>query len=174
MTYIVTALVSEAQPIIEFLNLSKRDDQKFQIFSNEKYTLIISGIGKINSAIATTYLTPNNDDTMINLGMCGATYHNIGALFQIKKIIDKSSQKVIHINQNGQTITCVDIPQNSPNKFKNTLVDMESYGFYQAANRFVKKENIQIYKIVSDKISDTILTPKEVHDLIYPHLKSLF
>ncbi len=178
MTYIVTALQSEAQPIIDFLNLSKKDTQKFHIFINDNFTLIISGMGKINSAIATTHLNLNSDDQIINIGICGATDHNVSTLFQIKKIIDKSSNKVIHlqnkIHLNPATITCCDTPQNDPKKFKNTLIDMESFGFYQAANKFVKKENISIYKIVSDKISDTILSPKEVHNLIYPHLKSLF
>jgi nucleoside phosphorylase len=172
MTYIVTALQSEAQPIIEFLNLSKKEDKNFPIFTNQNTTLIVSGIGKINSAIAVTYMNPLNK--IINIGICGSPSHKIGDIYSIKKIIDKSSQKVIHLNQNGETLTCVDMPQNNPNKFKNTLVDMESFGFLQAARKFVNKENILLYKIVSDKISDTILTPKEVHDLIYPHLKSLF
>lgn len=172
MTYIVTALKSEAQPIIDFLNLTKKEDKNFPIFTNQDITLIISGMGKINSAIAVTYLAP--EEKILNIGICGSTSHKLGELFQIKKIIDKSSQKVVHLNQNGETITCVDTPQNNPNQFKNTLVDMESFGFYQASRKFVKKENILLYKIVSDKISNTILTPKEVHDLIYPHIKKIF
>ncbi len=164
--------MSEAQPIIEFLNLTKKEDKNFQIFSNHDTTLIISGMGKINSAIAVTYIKPNNK--IINIGICGSSSHKIGELYKIKKIIDKSNQKVIHINKDGETLTCVDTPQNNPNEFKNTLVDMESFGFYQAARKFVKKEDIELYKIVSDNISDTILTTKEVHDLITPHLKKLF
>lgn len=178
MTYIVTALKSEALPIIDFFNLLKNDDLKFKIFVNDKITIIISGIGKINSAIATTYLSPQPNDKIINIGICGGTNHKIGEIFQIKKIIDKSSNKVVHIkniaNLNATTITCCDLPQNDPKKFKNTLIDMESFGFYEASCKFVEKENIQLIKIVSDKISDTILTPKEVHNLIYPHLKSIF
>jgi nucleoside phosphorylase len=172
MTYIVTALKSEAQPIIEFLNLIKKENKNFPIFINQDTTLIISGMGKINSAIAATYIKPANK--IINIGICGSNSKKIGNLYKIKKIIDKSSQKVIHINKDGETLTCVDFPQNNPNEFKNTLVDMESFGFYQASCKFVEKENILIYKIVSDKISDTILTPKEVYNLITPHLKSIF
>ena len=172
MTYIVTALISEAQPIIEFLNLTKKEDKNFPIFTNHNTTLIVSGMGKINSAIAVTYIKPTNK--IINVGICGSSAHEIGNLYKIKKIIDKSSQKVVHLNQNGETLTCVDTPQNNPNLFKSTLIDMESFGFYQAARKFIDKENILIYKIVSDTISDTILTPKEVHDLITPQLKKLF
>ncbi len=172
MTYIVTALISEAQPIIEFLNLTKKEDKNFPIFTNHNTMLIVSGIGKINSAIAVTYIKPTNK--IINIGICGSSTHEIGNLYKIKKIIDKNSQKVVHLNPNGETLTCVDTPQNNPSLFKNTLVDMESFGFFQAARKFVDKENILLYKIVSDKISDTILTPKEVHDLITPHLRKLF
>lgn len=172
MRYIVTALQSEAQPIIDYLNLRRKEDKNFPIFTNLDTTLIVSGMGKINSAIAVTYIKPIHK--IINIGICGSGSHRIGNLYKIKKIIDKSNQKVIHINNNGEPLTCVDTPQNSPNLFKNSLVDMESFGFYQAARKFVEKENILIYKIVSDNISDTILTPKEVHDLITPHLKQLF
>jgi len=173
MRYIVTALKSEAKPIIEFLKLQKIDDKKFQIFSNEDTTLIISNIGKINSAIATTYLNPTSEDNIINIGICGATDKKVSTLHKIKKIIDKSSQKVIHLKDNGESLTCVDTPQNSPNDFKNQLIDMESFGFYLSAKKFVNKENIQIFKIVSDKISDTILTPQEVEKLIKPHLEDM-
>ena len=166
MRCIVTALQSEADPIIEFLNLTKTEKN---IYSNHDTTLIVSGMGKINSAIAVTKLRPTGE--IINIGICGSSHHDIGTLHKIKKIIDRCSQKVIHISNNGETITCVDTAQNNPNEFKNTLVDMESFGFYTAAKKFTKNENIELYKIVSDKISDTVLTPKEVHELIYPHLK---
>ena len=168
MRYIVTALQSEANPIIEFLNLTKVENN---IYSNHESKLIISGIGKINSAIAVTQLKPTGK--IINIGICGSTISEVGRLHTIKKIIDKSSQKVVHVKDEGETLTCVDKPQNNPNEFKNTLIDMESFGFYTASKKFVAKENIELYKIVSDKISDTILTPKEVHALIYPHLEKL-
>jgi nucleoside phosphorylase len=173
MRYIVTALISEAKPIIDFLKLQKIDDKKFPIFSNKETTLIISGMGKVNSAIATTYLSLKSSDTIINIGICGATNHKIGSLHKIKKIIDKNSQKVIHVSKEGESLICVETPQNNPNDFKNTLVDMESFGFFQAAKKFVNKENISIFKIVSDKISDTILTPQEVEKLIKPNLESI-
>ena len=172
MTYIVTALKSEAKPIIEFLNLTQKEDKNFPIFTNQDTTLIVSGMGKINSAIAVTYMKPTKK--IINIGICGSYFHKIGTLCKIKKIIDKSSEKVIHINKEGETLICVDTPQKNQNEFKNRLVDMESFGFYQASQKFVKKEHIELYKIVSDNISDTILTPKEVYNLITPHLKRVF
>ncbi len=177
MRYIVIALKSEAEPIIDFFHLKKIDDKKFQIFKNEKITLIISGIGKIESAIATTYLSPKPDCILINIGICGSPKHKKGELFQIKKIIDKSSAKVVHLKSknifNTQSITCCDTSQNDKVNFKNTLVDMESFGFYKSAKKFVKDENIYLIKVVSDNISDNILTKNEVYELIFIHLKSI-
>ena len=178
MTYIVTALKSEARPIIDFFNLTRDDDEIFEIYTNDNISLIISGLGDINSAIATTYIS--HDDRILNIGICGSTYqnHNIGEIYQIDKIIDFASTKVLHHkNQknyfNKAAITCCKTPQNDPKKFKNTLIDMESFGFFTAAKKFTKSENIVLFKVISDTISDTILTPKEVYKLIFPHLQSI-
>lgn len=47
MIYIITTLFIEAKPIIEKYKLKKdKTSQKFQIFSNEKIKLIISGVGR--------------------------------------------------------------------------------------------------------------------------------
>lgn len=182
MRYIVTALYSEAKPLIDFFNLIKHDDPYFPIFQNNQIILIVSGIGKINAAIATTYLLANrktNPKLVLNLGICGSSYatHQIGELFEIKKIIDQSSSKVIHLTDKNlfqtATLACFDTPQNDPSKLQNRLIDMESFGFYQSSKKFLKSDAIHLIKVVSDKISDTILSPNEVYDLISVHLPTL-
>lgn len=51
-----------AKPIIEKYKLRKYGhSEKFPIYKNENITVIISGVGKVNSAIATTYLLSNHD-----------------------------------------------------------------------------------------------------------------
>jgi nucleoside phosphorylase len=174
MHFIITALKNEAQPIIDHYRLKKVDDAKFLIFQNQDITLIISGIGKINSSIATTYLLNQNtikqNDHITNIGLCGSTKHNIGNAIYINKIIDKSSNKVFHLNREGESITCYDTPQTSSKK---ESVDMESYGFYQASKKFMDIKYIKIIKVVSDKIENKILTQQEVYNLILPHIKEL-
>ncbi len=179
MIYIVTALASEAKPLIDFFTLQKSDDPYFSIFKNDSIMLIISGMGKLNSTTATTYLLTVNKIKpahIINIGISGSANpnHHIGECFLIRKIIDHASHKVIHLNPkaflDATTITCFDTPQNDITKLKNTLVDMESFGFYQSSQKFLNKEQITLFKIVSDKISDTILSPHEVNTLILPHL----
>ncbi len=168
--------MSEARALIDFFNLVKSEDAKFLIYKNENILLIISDIGKVNSAIATSYLKPDN--LTLNIGMCASSQdaHKIGDIFQIDKIIDESSKKVFHhknqkIYFNTATITCCDTPQNGSKKFKNTLIDMESFGFYKASRKFTNSENIILIKIVSDKLNNDILTKKEVYELIFPHLE---
>ena len=170
--------MSEAKALIDFFNLVKSKDANFLIYKNENITLIVSGIGKINSCIATSYLKADN--LILNIGICASAYqnHKIGDIFQIDKIIDKSSTKVIHHKSeqshfNTATITCCDTPQNDSKKFKNTLIDMESFGFFKASKKFTNSENIILIKVVSDKIKDDILTKKEVYELIFPHLASI-
>ncbi len=178
MIYIVTALKSEAKPIIDFFKLKKSRQDRFLIFENRDITLIVSGIGSINSAIATTYLNPKNrEDIVINIGICGGATEKIGAIFQIKKIIDKESSKVIHLKSKeifkNHTITTCQKAQSRANEFKNSLVDMESFGFYLSAVKFVYSQNIYLIKVVSDNILDDIPIGKEVYNLIYQHLDSI-
>ena len=56
MIYIACAIYKEAKPLIEKYNLKRIDDGKFQIFRNDTVTLIITGSGQTNAAIALTYL----------------------------------------------------------------------------------------------------------------------
>jgi len=72
MNLIVTALCSEAEPIIEYFRLKKNTaSNKFDIFENDRIALVVSGIGKIKSAIATTILSStysSPDVTFFNFG----------------------------------------------------------------------------------------------------------
>ncbi|WDC84243.1 hypothetical protein PL321_18820 [Caloramator sp. mosi_1] len=76
MVYISTAMYVEAQELIKKFGL-KRDNSinKFEVFKNDEVTLIITGVGKVRSAVALTYLLSrqqvNDKDVYINFGVCG-------------------------------------------------------------------------------------------------------
>lgn len=155
---IVSAFYIEAKSIIEKLNLKQSQKKPFKMYENEQITLIISGIGKINSAIATTYAF-NSHESLYNFGICGAKKDiEISKMCSIKSIIDKSTDKKYQISDDGFTLTTIDKASTSESDFKTDLCDMEAFGFYQAALKFVKKENIFIYKIVSDNLNTNIDT----------------
>ena len=176
MIFILTALKTEADPLIDYFKLQKKQGKPFSIYTNQNITLIISGIGNINASIATTYLLTkfgnSNNDKIYNIGICGSKNpsDSIGELYTIKKIIDQATHKVIHLAIQSiikqENITTYPTPQNNPNKVKTNLVDMESFGFYSSAKLFLPRENIIIIKIVSDKIDDTILSKNIIYSLI--------
>ena len=180
MRFIVIALHAEANPIIEALNLKQTQKKPFSLYENKSIKLIISGIGNINASSATTYLLTkyhsSAKDIIINIGIC-STYHEderIGTLYEIDKIIHASTNKVYHLNKKNyltQTalLTSFATPQSKKHP-KYHLADMESIGFYLASKKFMKYENIYLFKIVSDHLNDEILKHQEVETMIEKHL----
>jgi len=156
--HIITATNPEAKFFINYLKLKKINSIKeFQIYFNEKFSLTISGIGKINSAISvtTTYheLGKIKNNCWINIGIAGHSSSIIGELFIINKIIDNTSLKnyypyspnITKINE----LSCTTYDK-VDSKYSNSLSDMELSGFYQAANKYSYRELIHSLKIVSD------------------------
>ena len=179
MIYITTALLSEAHFLIEHYGLIKSDNEIFPIYTNETIKLIISGIGKVQSASATTYLLQKyqakKEDKIINIGTCTTIKESImiGELFIISKMIDLATSSVYHLNTKGTSITCVDKALDSNKGIKSPLADMESVGFYLAAKRFIKNEHIMLIKVVSDKTDSTLPTSEDIDTLFSPHIKTI-
>ncbi len=179
MIYIQCALLAEAAFLIDTYQLGKIDDEYFTIFANEKMSVIISGIGKVQAAIATTYLLqkyrPNQEDKIYNLGIATSTQEAImiGSLHRVNKLIDQASAKVYHLAGTGEALSCVEKALTSPKGIKTPLADMESVGFYLSAKHFISKEQISIIKIVSDKTDTTILPTAAIKALFYKHSKTL-
>lgn len=178
MIYIATALYSEAQPFIEKLNL-KRDNEikKYQVFKNENYTLIITGVGKIPSTIALTYLLSKSDigkdDFFINVGLCGCNdkTFSIGSTFICNKIIDNDTGFTYfpdilfkHPFNEGSIATYSKVIKNSINN--ELLADMESSALFQAAGVFFQPHQIIFLKIVSDYLTGEFISNDKVYNYI--------
>ncbi|BCJ94515.1 hypothetical protein acsn021_20840 [Anaerocolumna cellulosilytica] len=95
MLILCMALYNEALPLINYLKLKKDTDfTKFQLFRNEKVLLLITGAGKISSAIALTSLCncfpPSGEDLLVNIGVCGCTDQTVpeGTVFLCNKILE--------------------------------------------------------------------------------------
>ncbi len=166
MIFYSIALFSEAKPIIEKYSLEKRGD----FFESDNIKLIVSGMGAINSAVATTYLLTKFDakknDKIFNIGIAGANFScKKGDSFLVSKVIDYNSRSILTLPHQGKKLTCTPKPTTKID-IKNTLVDMESYGFLKASKKFIKDENIFIQKVVSDFLDATIPSKEEVYKLI--------
>ncbi len=91
MIGIVMATMLEAAPFLVALSLKEMETDPFRLYGNEGILLIISGIGKTNAAMATTYLIQKFKPQWIcNLGAAGATDSKcqMGEYYQISEIIE--------------------------------------------------------------------------------------
>ena len=174
MRFITTALYSEATAIIEHLGMEKVVDDRFKVFKNHDSYLIVSGMGSLNSAIATTYLLSEfkacKDDKVINIGLAGSSFEcGKGDVFTVSKVIDYESKSILQLS-GEKKLTTFNSPQNSK-VVKNSLVDMEGYGFVKASHKFTK--NVEILKVVSDFCEDRILSKDEAKSLMMKVLERL-
>jgi nucleoside phosphorylase len=186
---IICALNCEAKALIHSLKLKKNVSHKtFQIYKNKDSTiqLIISGIGRINAAIATAYLASQSKDSrqaFLNIGIAGSSELAIGKLFLVNKLEDNAANQTFYPtyypkvqfikNFSSTSLQTYDTPVSDLPK--TGLADMESTGFYQAALKFTSQENIQILKIVSDnsKEDQEHINSQFVNNLLEEQLESI-
>lgn len=165
MIYIITALYVEARPFIEKYNLKKDEVfSKFQVFSNEKIKLVISGVGRIKASIALTQLLTNakinENDFIINFGFCASTNTenkllDIVMINKIKSAYSKQSfyPEMLYKHKFLEgALLCYDeiIEKYQDSLNEKNYIDMESMGFFETANYFFKRDKIIVLKIVSD------------------------
>ena len=156
----LVALKNEALPIIDYYNLTPHNKKFKNIFSNlqNKVFLIISGIGMQNAkkaAINLIQINHNKDNLWVNIGIAGHQTYKIGSIYEVKKVISSIHKNTFFTNSFYNklptcTVCCVDEEEK---KFKKKyLYDMESYGFLEVLDNLTIKENIFIFKVVSDNI----------------------
>jgi nucleoside phosphorylase len=164
-TFIYTALLPEAQSIINFLKLSQKTDilnlpngNKLFIDKDEKYILIVSGIGKENCQKSLQFIYENYKiDKAINIGIAGCCDSSIkiGTLFCTNRLLP---------NINFAPITTVDEPLDNDEDLQTLLVDMEAKYFLEVSKNYCK--NIYVFKIVSDYLDSQIPKKSFVIELI--------
>ena len=163
MINLITALQCEARPLIEYYKLRGNGRHNaFRCYRNDDIQLIVSGIGKLAAATATTYLATSEVQTSsawLNLGIAGHADKAIGEPLLAHKLIDAASGQqwfpgiVMPIPCASETLTTIDRPEQIYRE--GTMVDMEASGFYAAASRFQSCELIHSFKIISDNRDHT-------------------
>ena len=166
MIYIVTALKPEAQAFVDFYKLKKSKLSDYTTFTNENITLIISGLGITNSRLATqtliNYFDITDDDIYLNIGICGAsTEYEIGQLLEIGSI---TYEDINYIFRDKKEIVCLDY-ETKDNTY--SIVDMESYGFYDAVIHSPAIKNFYIFKVVSDHFEPHKVTKDKTKLVIF-------
>lgn len=158
-----TALLCEAQAVIDFLKLKQDTSahklpQNCKLYCNEYVVLIVSGMGKENTIIALDFVFSSfHIEHAINLGIagCGDTSIKIGTLFCTNKIFP---------NINFAPITTVDEPLECDEDLETLLVDMEAKYFLEVSQQHTK--NITILKVVSDHLDTHIPNKAFVIELV--------
>ena len=120
--------------------------------------LIITGVGKQNAKKAVAKLKKlnnNKHDIWVNIGVAGHKTFKIGSIYEVKKVISSNNQNTFFTNSfynevPTSTICCVGKEEKKYNN--NYLYDMESYGLLEALDSLTIKENIFMFKIISDNL----------------------
>ena len=100
-------------------------------------------------------LNNNKNDIWVNIGIAGHKTFKVGSIYEIKKVISSDNKNIFFTNSfynkvPTSTICCVNKEEK---KYNNKyLYDMESYGFLEALDSLTIKENIFMFKIVSDNL----------------------
>jgi len=160
MTFIHTALLSEAQTFIEKYKLTKVNSLP-KIYANANIVVLIGGIGKENTVSSLKYIFENYTITKaINIGIagCSDTTIEIGELFCTNRKLEDI-----------EFLSCktVDTPQLPSNVTPNTLYDMEASYFLEIVKKYIDEKNIYIFKIVSDHLDSTIPKKEFVKKIIF-------
>ncbi|TDI42537.1 MAG: hypothetical protein E2P02_12815 [Acidobacteria bacterium] len=182
MIAFVTALASEARPLIEHYRM-ERLEGAFPLFGSDGYRLVISGIGKVAAAAATGYLHARAGEArygiFLNVGIAGHRTRTVGELVRAHTILDAATKDCYYPTLLGfkelesAAVTTVDTPElQFP---ADTLYDMEASAFYATALRFSTSELIQCLKVVSDNRETATgagggLSKEHVSELVATHL----
>jgi len=169
MVLIHTALLCEAQTFIEKLKLKKTNSNP-KIYSNDKYIVLISGIGEENTTTNLEYIFKNYTiSKSFNIGIAGCSDKNIkiGSLFCTNKKLENINYlPLTTVNQPISLDTKIDIKENM-------LYDMEAKYFIDISLQYLEKNNIFVFKIVSDYLDNMKLSKDEVKNMILKNYKDI-
>ena len=162
--FLVVALQSEATPLIEHYKLRATGHSAFRCFSNGTVSLIVSGIGRINSAAATAALLHSAPSLQravcVNAGIAGHHSLPLGSSFVAHRISDAATgtdwYPPMTFNPACETSALHTVDEPTTDYPQAAGVDMEASAFYPVAIRYLPGELTQVVKVVSDTPEDTL------------------
>lgn len=183
MIGVVCALLCEAKPLIGAFDLKPfKSASLFPVYTNGSLFLVVSGMGKVKSSAALTYLYSVTGErpfsAWLNLGVGGHPRGPIGWGCLAHQVIDKSSGQTFYPSITWKTKTpkaTVYTVDQVENEFHfEGVYEMESAGFCSAAFHLTVAELIQCFKIVSDTPSiPPRKDPDFVEELVASQLESI-
>ncbi len=186
------ATYREAVPFLNNEAFVAVEEKPFPVYKRNSLYIIISGIGKVNSAIAASYaLSQYKTGRMINLGSAGslADNHAVGDVLQINKSVEYDSRNIENPRHRYLTpdilesipsasLVTSDSPVISPDERKKvsefgSLVDMEGAPFLQACRVF--NAEAYLFKVVSDTpgnsdLNEIIENIRKTREVLYRYI----
>ena len=162
----VVALKAEAEMILDEFKMNLDPEfTLFQVFRNFEKTrwLILSGIGRHNSAAATTYLymisKASRSTSWINLGIAGSGKGHYGDLCLVNKISNNGFSNTYPATMpkaslHKMNLFTTDVPLLDYSLHE--LIDMEGSAFYDITNKLSGREFICLMKVISDGPNNNI------------------
>lgn len=182
MIAIFIAMQGEAAPYIEALGLKGSGDiSGFRTFSDEKYILTVTGIGKINAACAVTRilsLYEGRIDLVVNIGTCAG--EDKAHTYVINRICDMDYRKDLYPDMvyktpfEEMTLHTSDIYKTDScftDEYGPYVYDMEGSAVFIAASNFVSPDRIMLIKTVSDSGDPDSVTDDYCVDLLGSSVK---
>lgn len=163
MVNFVIALHCEAEPLIRRFALKPCGQLgRIAFFASPHIALAISGVGRVQAAIATTALahrcdSPQRPRLWINLGICGHPSLPLGSPLFAHSIGSGRSatrfypQPLVDPPWPGHPLVTCNRPE--ANYPASSAVDMEAHAFFAAAAHVASSEAIASIKVVSDNPS---------------------
>lgn len=183
-TFIYTALVCEAKPLVDHYRLRKNlSIDVFAVYCHDDICLTVTGVGKSAMAAAVAYtqalFAADAPCVLLNIGIAGHKDYSVGQLFLINKISDVDSGKNYYPPRVFKT-SCRTAPIQTVSTprlvYDDTcLCDMEAAPFYETATRFSTGEHVQCLKIISDNQTSPVehIQPQQVSRLIADHIPAI-
>ena len=184
MQIILSALKAEAMPLINYYKLVPNNSIGLQMYNNDLFTILITGVGKKNvNKILKEYLKKSKnieEANFINIGIAGGVKGNckIGEMFFINKVFDDYLEVDYNIktgnrpNISENRVTTVFEPILNNGQDREGLVDMEAYEICSILSGFNQLNKVTIIKIVSDfmDLEAKYLSSKQIRKLIEKNL----
>ncbi len=159
---ILTALHSEAKPLIDRFKLVRAPVTGVQFYRSEQsemqINLVVTGLGRVAMATGVGWLAARTSGhaAWLNIGTAGHASHPLATAIRVAYCAGEQEQRGHHVPlvadwpgmvgrlQTGDHV-CTDYPQDA-------LADMEGSAFFSSAIRFAPAELVQSVKIVSDNV----------------------
>lgn len=191
MLLFIFALRAEAEPFITAWKLKKNMSvHGYPVYEGADRALVISGVGKLNAAAATTlllalYQLKNNqqlDDTLIiNIGCCAAISSlPIGELLVVAKIVDAetgysyypdTAPTIKLVRGRLETRSRPVTPENCQNKVDfPQIYDMEAAGIAAGAKHFLGPHQLLLLKLVTDHGVTSAFDPQQIREQLQINL----